>query len=346
MLRALAISLAVALPCVAQARFPVQIDGRWGFVDRSGRVVVEAVYDSVSTFADGLARVELGADRSRGSVDHSSARHGFLDVNGELRIPARFEHARGFSEGLAAVRVERRYGYVDTAGKLVIPTRFPGRVGDFHEGRAYVELDASTLGYLDRSGKVVFRVRGVDVGDPGNFSGGLVRVTTANERVRFYRPDGELAFAPEVEFAGPFTDGLARARTDKGWGYLDTKGEWALPPSFDYAGRFAAPFGIVSKDRQAFYVDRDGKQPFACDGFDRLGAFHEGLACVRNKQNGKYGYIDRTGEWVIEPRWDDPFGYAYFRDGLARVADQARGSKWRGWIDRTGKLVWSTPTGK
>lgn len=50
------------------------------------------------------------------------------------------------------------------------------------------------------------------------------------------------------------------------------------------------------------------------------------------KKDGKYGYIDSTGKFVIEPR----FNWAgEFSEGLARVGIGGKG----GVIDRTGKVV-------
>ncbi|EAJ4643563.1 WG repeat-containing protein, partial [Campylobacter coli] len=40
--------------------------------------------------------------------------------------------------------------------------------------------------------------------------------------------------------------------------------------------------------------------------FDNLGVFSEGLAGVG--LNGKYGFIDKSGKIVIEPKFDD-IGY-------------------------------------
>ncbi|HED6687678.1 TPA: WG repeat-containing protein, partial [Campylobacter coli] len=37
--------------------------------------------------------------------------------------------------------------------------------------------------------------------------------------------------------------------------------------------------------------------------FDSIGSFREGLAKVG--LNGKYGFIDKSGEFVIEPIFDD-----------------------------------------
>ena len=51
------------------------------------------------------------------------------------------------------------------------------------------------------------------------------------------------------------------------------------------------------------------------------------------KQNGKYGYMDRTGKIVMNPQ----FGEAgYFSEGLACVSIGGKLS----YIHKTGKFVW------
>ncbi|MGI7994039.1 WG repeat-containing protein, partial [Campylobacter coli] len=48
--------------------------------------------------------------------------------------------------------------------------------------------------------------------------------------------------------------------------------------------------------------------------------------------NGKYGFIDRSGKFAIEPKFDSG---EYFSEGLAGVKLNGR---W-GFIDRSGKFV-------
>src|SRR3954462_2626566 len=50
------------------------------------------------------------------------------------------------------------------------------------------------------------------------------------------------------------------------------------------------------------------------------------------RQDGKWGYINRTGEVVIKPQYDDAWD---FSEGLAYVREGAR----RGLIDKTGRMV-------
>ena len=61
-----------------------------------------------------------------------------------------------------------------------------------------------------------------------------------------------------------------------------------------------------------------------------------GLFSVR--QNGKYGFIDKTGKIVIKPQFDKAYP---FHDGLALVIINNK----HGFIDKKGKLVISIIAG-
>ena len=66
--------------------------------------------------------------------------------------------------------------------------------------------------------------------------------------------------------------------------------------------------------------------------FDETGPYDGEVAWA--KLGDKWGFINRTGKWVIEPTFDRP---AHFLpQGIARV--QADGGT--GWIDKTGKYIW------
>lgn len=57
----------------------------------------------------------------------------------------------------------------------------------------------------------------------------------------------------------------------------------------------------------------------------------------RIRENGKWGYIDKDGNVVINPQ----FGFTWdFSEGLAvvRIGDEKSGKY--GYIDKTGKIVW------
>jgi len=102
-----------------------------GFIDRNGKIIVPAQFDSADSFSEGLALV---ATTSQGM--------GFIDRRGKWAIPPHFDLAESFSEGLAKIKDRRtpgRFGFIDQTGTIVIPCQFQ-TAGFFTEGLALVSL--------------------------------------------------------------------------------------------------------------------------------------------------------------------------------------------------------------
>ena len=79
--------------CVgAQSLYPVVVNGRWGFMNKSGETVINPQFDGPEDFAEGLAPVRMG-------------RWGYVDASGKMEINPQFDKADVFSDGLAAVKL-------------------------------------------------------------------------------------------------------------------------------------------------------------------------------------------------------------------------------------------------
>lgn len=140
----------------SNGRLLISINGKHGFIDTTGRLIVKPIYKSAYPFADGMARVMVG-DRTR-------YKFGFIDRDGKLVIKPKYSDAQDFSQGLAAVEINGRYGYIDKAGRVVIRPRFDG-AGEFIDGIAPVMTGAvyadvpqtkAKNGYIDKTGKYVW----------------------------------------------------------------------------------------------------------------------------------------------------------------------------------------------
>ncbi len=344
-MRLLTLLLCLLLPSlsIAQDRFRVRVNGKYGYIDREGELVIPAKYDGAGNFSEGLARIEVDVIVYGDTFDHTVAKWGFIDPSGEVVIEPTFDSAGDFQEGLAQVKQDRRRGYVNAQGELAVPLQFSRRVGDFHEGLSAVELGQTSVGYIDAKGKLVFRLDGVDTSAVNDFSGGLVRAETTAGALRYHDRKGELKIECSFEFGRDFREGLAVVRTKKDhWAYMNTKGELVIPDRFLFGWGFSGGFAVVSEEGVGkHYIDAKGDSPFSCAAFDDLSSFSEGLARVRSKENGKYGYVDREGKWVIEPVWDDAeSSYSRFQNGMALVGRRVDKKLLRGWIDRSGKLIW------
>ena len=76
----------------------MKIDDRWGFVDKSGNMVIDSEFAYATCFIEGLARV--GVQQPEGIL------YGFIDTTGDMVIEPQYGNAGPFSEGLSAVPVE------------------------------------------------------------------------------------------------------------------------------------------------------------------------------------------------------------------------------------------------
>jgi hypothetical protein len=326
--------------------YAVKVKSQWGFINPSGKLVIPARFGSARAFHEGLAAVEIGVQVEGDVHDHTESTWGFVNPQGEMAIEATYEWVGDFHEGLASARVDGRYGFIDREGEMIIPAVWSGRVGHFSEGRAFVELGKEKLGYLKPDGELAFTLEDVDISGPRHFSEGLVRVESADGEIRFHDADGKLVLSLGEVFARSFQEGLAVARKDRKWGYIDRTGEFVIAPTYSFAEGFRGGLAIVhDKEAGPKYINPEGEIAVPTEGLDELNRFSEGLALARDAESGLFGYIDRAGAWVIPVKWEDPQTSASrFREGLAAVGvskKDRRGNNFlhRIFIDRKGKVV-------
>lgn len=120
---------------------PVKINGKYGFIDKTDTMVIPARYESALMFCDGLAPVVI------------NNRWGYIDKSGAVAITPRYESALYFSEGLAPVQINNKYGFIDKTGTLVIPALYDF-TWSFHEGLVQVKINGK-CGFIDRKGEMV-----------------------------------------------------------------------------------------------------------------------------------------------------------------------------------------------
>ncbi len=85
----------------------VKKDGKEGFIDKTGQVVIDLEYDWAIIFSEGLAKVE------------KDGKQGFIDKTGQVVIDLEYDWVYSFSEGLAAVKKDGEYFFIDKNGNRV-----------------------------------------------------------------------------------------------------------------------------------------------------------------------------------------------------------------------------------
>jgi hypothetical protein len=303
-------------------RFLFERNGKSGYIDRTGKIIIPAKFESAAYFREGLASVRIGE------------KWGYIDPMGKIVIPAKFDNAYLFGEGLASVRIGKKWGYIDPTGKIVIPAKFEG-AGVFEHGLAHIFTGNKSSSFaIDKTGKVVAtpspdRVKGAMKDE----SEGLI-VFKKKDKVGYKDRTGKTIVPAKFDrpgfYPGNFHEGLAPVCLKQKCGYIDKTGKIVVPLEFDLvAERFSDGLAWVNIGNKLGYINKTGELVIptrygkadiwkgicasrpCLNGTKLVDAypdFDRGLAVVvipECKQVGKKncnrsGYIDITGKLVFE----------------------------------------------
>lgn len=133
----------------------VQIGEKVGAIDQSGALQIEASFEAIGHFHDGLAPAKF------------EGKYGYIDTKGKWVIKPAFVQAERFNEGVAAVAqgelFEYQWGLIDKNGKLLFEPYIVASIDFtspliFHDGYLVCLIDKNVFGYVDRNGKVIWKL--------------------------------------------------------------------------------------------------------------------------------------------------------------------------------------------
>ena len=294
----------------------VTLKGRKYFIDPAGHILFEAKYDVIRDFSEGVAAVNIGEKRNPTiGLISEPGKWGYLDKSGKLVIPMKFTHAEEFSEGLAAVTAGDKGAFIDHDAKVVFEVPLDVTLG-FREGIVGV-LYRGSLAYFDRTGKKISPPVGYGPSSH-SFSEGLVPIEIKG-KTGFMDRTGKVVIEPQFVQAEDFSEGLAAVRVHS------EETTWC--PYDDRGGRM----GFTNKWG---FIDKTGKMVIPHQ-YLTVDKFAEGLAAVNNCD--EWFFLDKTGKKVVLGNFT--FASSFFA-GISRVnVGKYKDQKW-GYIDRTGKWIW------
>lgn len=121
-------------------------EGKFGFVNSSGKLVIPCRYEDAEGFRAGLSSVK------------KAGKYGYIDTAGKTVIGFRYDEAAGFYDNRACVNVGGKSGYINRKGELVIPSIYVSAFY-FSEGLGCVSKSEGYEGYcyIDSTGKAVIK---------------------------------------------------------------------------------------------------------------------------------------------------------------------------------------------
>lgn len=202
--------------------FPKPHDNKYGYLDKSGKKVIPAIYDSAGSFKEGLAVVEV------------NSKYGFIDEKGKQVIPMKYIKASAFTESLAAVKIfnnttsiDKTVMYIDKSGNIKLTCKYDD-VYAFSEGLARVEINGNSYigksGFIDKTGKEII---GCKYDQANSFSEGLAAVAINKllfTKYGYIDKSDRIIIPLKYDSADDFKNGIARVRVKGKYGYINKNG--------------------------------------------------------------------------------------------------------------------------
>ena len=213
---------------------------------------------------------------------------------------------------------------------------------------ARISLDTLWDGLISQSGEVIEQIGGQDITNIGNFQDGRATVQFGS-KFGFIDGKGKLVIPADFNVVSDFVDGYAIARKGGLFGCIDVNGKAIIP--FQHDG-IAQPDGKLIRLKKG--RGRTGKWGlYTLDGkeilpqeFNLIDEFVDDKALVI--KNGKYGLIDRKGNFVLEPSISASRVFP-FQNGIAKVGNELmvenikgvpkRRYKQNGYVDLKGNFI-------
>ena len=125
----------------------------WGFVDTSGKFVIQPAYQDFRII-NSHTEFEVFGEGGLAIVQGQNGQWGAINKSGQAVIPFQFDYLYSFIGGLAAYEDSGKWGFIDLKGDVVIPARYQQTSGFGTLGIAAV-TDGSGAYLIDRNGQKI-----------------------------------------------------------------------------------------------------------------------------------------------------------------------------------------------
>ncbi|MBQ6991652.1 MAG: WG repeat-containing protein [Clostridia bacterium] len=254
-------------------------DGKYGFIDEKGNIIINLEYDNLANyFLEDMI------------VAKKDGKCGCIDKNENTVINFEYDRIGNFSEGLISAKKGNKIGFLDKQGNIVIDFQYEYDIDneehfknefnfftdmpEFREDVALVYKDNWNF-FIDKSGKKAIDFETEFKISDQKFNNDFL-IGQKNEKYGIFNKNGKLVvdFIYD-EIQNYETIELLTAKLNDKWGCIDKNGNVIINFEFD--------------------------QPLNFD-FNSDGIIDEYLIVEKNK---KYGCIDKNGNILVEFKYDN-----------------------------------------
>jgi hypothetical protein len=310
-----------------EGMFGFEQDKKIGYMDKNGTVVVPPVYDydssvissgNIPIFQNGYAKVlqnkKCGLIDKTGKLliplEHEyltpytgygnfvlltktingKKNYGVLTVQNKILLPAEYEDIR-IDTGVILMKQNGKWGVADKTGKQLLPAEYTALTYSATDKLLLAEK-GTQYGIIDLTGKWMFE-----------------KVKTV---FTLYTP----------------RYGMVLCKVSGKYGFLDLKGNEVIVTRYEGAYDFTSSgMAQVYKKKEGSsniylygYIDKKGTELIP-NKYEVLGGISQGLIVAKDPETNRYGYLDRTGKWIIQPVYLSALSFDNFGGAWVKMTD-------------------------
>ncbi|MDR3110604.1 MAG: WG repeat-containing protein, partial [Planctomycetaceae bacterium] len=265
---------------LSEGLIAVKKDGKWGYIDASGKIVIPFLFDEVTSFQYGIAKVKHekthytidrnGNELTDGEVNFTDD---LLDKN--IKTGNRYD-VKPFMQDKSEPQL---WGVVDNNEKVIIKPQYLSLQTVMFRGKPFFVVtqdEPKRFGLIDVQGNCILPIIYKNIFSRDGDS--TLKVMTVDEKQGLFHLSGYWILPIEYNDFGSLSEGLRWVCLGKKCGYVDEVGTLVIPTKYDWAEDFQNGVAAVGVGTMYF-------------AYELLG--------------GKWGYIDHGGKWIWEPS-DEP----------------------------------------
>jgi hypothetical protein len=278
---------------VAEGFAAVLKDGKWGFVDTSGKLVIPLQFEDPAQFNHGFATA-----KKDGKV-------GLINQSGNVLVPFLYDYIGSYNDGLFSARdFKSKYGFIDSANNVVIPFEYDEvNISWFSGGLAIVQK-GNKYGAIDKTNKTAVPFEYDELGMNDGFEPGYA-VGKKGNKVVLVDKTGKLVELPNIalyESIQPIENNqfIVKEKATGKQGIVDLTGKVIIPINYKSVSNFYKGYAVVEGDSGRFLLTEKGTTLFEQTPFLNLSILSDHLFYGNTTANEIMYLFDITGMHVVK----------------------------------------------
>ena len=282
--------------------YPVLQNGKWGYINQKGKVIIPFSFDQAGLFKHNRAIVT------------KDKLFGVINEKGKYIVAPAFDFISDFDcVPSLAIRGKEKYMLFPDGKEMSYQSKGIISVAYCHENLMFFRGTTNLWGLLDSTGSIIVQPS-------------YEEVRVFREHLASVKKNGKWGY---INSAGKpvvpcmyravedyFFNGLSAVQSDSGWFVIDSTGRRISDfPFTSVTYRYRSFTGGTFGGKMRF-ISREGNLLFP-DAFDSTAVvFVDHLEShIPVRHDGLWGYVDHKGRWIIPPKFEEASGfYGYWAE--------------------------------